>query len=197
MAWPYLANNAPDRKPVNPMLSVGCGVNTCDLALHKNSTETPLRLHTRNRSLPYSGNTMRDAFAFWLPPERTSGENLIQKQADSQFDIGCGAADFGWVFPETKPGLTGQDIKTLVTADSQTTWCWSPVLCAIEIDDTAWMVESMIRILKLDAQLGDVGASCRPNSVWPAGLWACPRRLVTNFGRSQCLRERRFGVPHS
>jgi len=70
---------------------------------------------------------MRDAFASRFSPERTSDDNLTQNRPILNLILAaCCRLRLG--IPETKPGLTGQDIKKLVIADSQTTW-WCGAEC--------------------------------------------------------------------
>src|SRR5260370_10715514 len=85
-------------------------LHTCDPALHKNSVETPLRFHTWNRSDSYSGDTMSTAFSFRLTPETPRDEkkgwpilSLILSTVD-RTSVGDG--------PQTKPRLTGQDLRS-------------------------------------------------------------------------------------
>jgi hypothetical protein len=61
---------------------------------------------------------MRERFAFLVSPEATSDGTFIERTADSQFDIGCGAVPIGWVFArnEAKTHQPGRKAEALGAA---------------------------------------------------------------------------------
>jgi hypothetical protein len=75
---------------------------------------------------------MRKAFSFQLSPEAIADENLLEKTSILHLILAAVLQTSVQYTPDTKPRLTGQDIKKLVASGLPD----SVVLNAIEISDT-------------------------------------------------------------